>query len=90
MVEEVFGKLVGDLCWPNVIKGQEKRIPEQRIFCIPSFERICGYFPRKGRVSVVTGTTFIGVCDNTDMFAMGRSLIQSPALTLEVCQRVVV
>lgn len=59
-------------------------------FCIQSFERICGYFAGKGPVSLVTGPTFTRACNNTCVFAMGKSLTQSPAPTLEVCQHVVV
>ena len=64
--------------------------PQDCIFCIQSFERICGYFPVKGSVSPVTGPTFLGACNNIDMFAVDKSLIQSPAPPLEVCQHVVV
>lgn len=37
-------------------------------------------------VSPVTGVTFMWACNDTDVFAMGKSLVQSPALILEVCQ----
>lgn len=69
MVEEVFGKLIGDLCWPNIIGGQENQTPQECIFGIQSFERICGYFPRKGPVSLVTGPVFTGACTTTGVFA---------------------
>lgn len=87
MVEEVFGKLIGDLFCPNEgNEGEGKQTPQKCIFYIQSFESICGYFPGKGPVSLRTQPT----CNNTGMFATAKSLIQLPAPTLEVFQHIVV
>lgn len=32
-------------------QGQEKEAPLECTFCVPSFEKVCCYFPRKGPIS---------------------------------------
>lgn len=90
-VQEGFGILIGNLCWPNIMRNQEKKTQktkQSRGFSLNAdfFGKIYGYLPVNVSVSPVTGVTFMWACNNTDVFAMGKSLTQSPALTLEVCQ----
>lgn len=88
MVEDIFGKLIGYLCWSNIIRDQEKRNPTRVYFF--SFRILRGSVVISLWRDLSSYMAFMGACNSTDMFARGKSLIQSPALTLEICQHVVV